>query len=146
MSITLFIVTLCILSLNVIIQAKFGLNNNNKIDSTSYEDSDTYVNLSTGLDYDETMTNEETEETEEQYQDKDIDEKEGKTAKKILAAGNDTEQANKVKVTPRDPSKHYEWVDHWSGCKCGKGFPGGLTQNPKKRRLLKIVSGYVPHR
>ena len=131
-----------ILSLHVIIQAIKP--NNVETDTPSYEDSEMYTSLNSELDYDEPVANEQ---TEEQYRDEDEDiyVKEGPTTEKLLV-GNHAGNPNKVNVTPRGPSKYFEWVDEWSGCKCGKGQPGGIPQTRKKKRLLKIVSGYAPHR
>ena len=55
--------------------------------------------------------------------------------------------ANKVMVTSKRKARHFQWLDDWSGCKCGKGIPGGPKSNQRQTKsLLKIVSGYAPHR
>ena len=66
--------------------------------------------------------------------------------KKLLAQEKGRKYANKVDTSQSKPPKNrLEWVDRWSGCKCGMGIPGRPAKK-KKQNIKRIASGYGPNR
>ena len=93
------------------------------------------------LDYKETRDAHDAEEKET-----NISSKDDIITKELLAQENGRKYANKVDTSQSNPfQNHLEWVDRWSGCKCGMGIPGRRAEK-KNKNINRIASGYGPNR
>ena len=125
---------------NGAINARNTKNHKHRDDAHVKFNNDYHDNNNNALDHEETRDAQNAEEKEINNAKKD-----DLITDELLAKEKSKTYANKVEVSLPKSSNNLEWVDGWSGCKCGTGVPGEQIQDDKKS-VKRIASGYGPNK
>ena len=126
---------------NGAINARNTKNHKHRDDAHVKFNNDYHDNNNNALDHKETRDAQNAEEKETNNTERD-----DLVTNELLAEEKRRKYANKVDISHSTSTKNnLEWIDRWSGCKCGAGIPGkGPTEN--KKSVKRIASGYGPNK